>query len=408
MKTTTLRLFNGNFEIPGSAAWYLSDIGEFRGKQDMYTMQSPQRLKVLRESAIIESSVSSNRIEGVTIEPSRVRDILVSPRPLFRDRDEEEIRGYRDALGLIHKNSSSLAISNDTIQRLHAMTRGQIWDAGKYKESNGDIIEKYADGTERVRFKTVTAMETKGAMDTLVTDWNSCIKDQWVPPVIAMAAFNLDFLCIHPFRDGNGRASRLLWLLQSYHLGYEVGRYISFERLIEQNKDRYYETLEKSSQGWHEGEHDPWPYINYVLFIMKSAYKDFVERLGDIKSPRGEKREMVLSAIEKLVSERNIFTSSDLARQCQSVSVDMIRLVLRDQQSIGMIECNGRGLGAAWSKVNKIDKGNELPLNEGSDKGSNSNSASEYGDDTDNGICKKCGAVPCICGSGSGSKPRGP
>ena len=284
--TNTLRRFaGGGLAIPLTTAWYLSDLGEFRGKQELYTRQSPQRLKALREHAMIESAVSSNRIEGVHVEPSRVRDVLVAQRPLLRDRDEEEVRGYRDALELIHRDSSSLPVGDETVCRLHALTRGQIWDAGKYKEKDGDIIERYPDGRERVRFRTVTAQETPSAMAGLMADWQTCLDERWVPPPIALAAFNLDFLCIHPFRDGNGRVSRLLWLLQSYQLGFEVGRYISLERLVEQNKERYYETLEQSSQGWHEGKHDPWPYVNFVLSIMKTAYRDFVERVGEVGAP---------------------------------------------------------------------------------------------------------------------------
>ncbi len=245
MKTTTRRSFaSSNLAVPPATAWYLSDLGEFRGKQELYTRQSPLRLKALREHALIESAVSSNRIEGVSVEPSRVRDVVVSPRPLFRDRDEEEVRGYRDALTWIHQDAQRIPIVNESIQRLHAMTRGQIWDAGLYKEKDGDIIERYPDGRERVRFRTVPAKETPAAMARLVGDWRACLEERWVPPLIALAAFNLDFLCIHPFRDGNGRVSRLIWLLQSYQLGFEVGRYISLERLVEQNKDRYYETLE--------------------------------------------------------------------------------------------------------------------------------------------------------------------
>ncbi len=266
----TLRLFaSGQMPIHPAAAWYLSDLGEFRGKQELYTRQSPQRLKALREHALIESAVSSNRIEGVSVEPSRVRDVLIAPRPLFRDRDEEEVRGYRDALAWIHQDAASIPWSEATIRQLHAMTRGQVWDAGQYKEKDGDIIERYADGSERVRFRTVSAHDTPSAMAQWVGDWQRCLDERWMPPLIALAACNLDFLCIHPFRDGNGRASRLLMLLQSYQLGYEVGRYISLERLIEQNKARYYETLELSSQGWHEGKHDPWPYVNYVLSIQR-------------------------------------------------------------------------------------------------------------------------------------------
>lgn len=154
----TLEQFSkGNLAISPVTAWYLSDLGEFRGKQELYTRQLPQRLKALREHALIESSVSSNRIEGVSVEPSRIKEVLVAPRPLFRDRDEEEVRGYRDALTWIHQDADKLPLTEETIKRLHAMTRGQIWDAGQYKEKDGDIIECYPDGRERVRFRTVTA-----------------------------------------------------------------------------------------------------------------------------------------------------------------------------------------------------------------------------------------------------------
>lgn len=304
-------------------------------------------LKALREHAMIESAVSSNRIEGVSIDPGRVRDILVAPKPLFRDRDEEEVRGYRDALAWIHSESEKIPCNEQTTKRLHAMTRGQIWDAGQYKEKDGDIIERYPDGRERVRFRTVPAAETQSQMAALMLDWQCCQDEGWVPPLIALAAFNLDFLCIHPFRDGNGRVSRLLWLLQSYQLGFEVGRYISLERLVEQNKDRYYETLEKSSQGWHEGKHDPWPYINYVLFILKTAYKEFAERVGETKAPRGAKTDQVLAAIQQLSGE---FSVAQLELCCPGVSRDMVRRVLRERQVSGEVECQGRGPAAKWKR----------------------------------------------------------
>ena len=167
----TLRQFaTGQAAIPPATAWYLSDLGEFRGKQELYTRQSPQRLKALREHAMIESAVSSNRIEGVSIDPGRVRDILVAPKPLFRDRDEEEVRGYRDALAWIHAEANSIQGDEQTIKRLHALTRGQIWDAGQYKEKDGDIIERYPDGSERVRFRTVPAAETSARMADLVLE----------------------------------------------------------------------------------------------------------------------------------------------------------------------------------------------------------------------------------------------
>jgi len=150
--------------------------------------------------------------------------------------------------------------------------RPEAWDSGRYKEKDADIIETFADGRSRIRFQSLSAAQTPGAMRELVTLWQDQLLHRQVPPLVLIAAFNLDFLCIHPFRDGNGRASRLMLLLQCYHLGLEVGRYISLERLIEENKERYYETLEHSSQGWHQGRHDPWAYVNFILFILKSAY----------------------------------------------------------------------------------------------------------------------------------------
>ncbi len=280
------------------------------------------------------------------MDPSRVRDVLVSRRPLLRDRDEEEVRGYRDSLAWIHQDAAAISISDGTIRRLHAMTRGQIWDAGQYKEKDGDIIERYPEGSERVRFRPVSARETPAAVANLVDDWRRCLDERWIPPLIALAAFNLDFLCIHPFRDGNGRVSRLLWLLQSCQLGFEVGRYISFERLVEQNKDRYYETLEQSSQGWHEGRHDPWPYIHYVLFVFKTAYREFVDRVGETAEPRGSKTQLVLEAISRMVGP---FSLATLERACPGVSRDMIRRVLNAQKS-NDVDCIGRGPGALWRK----------------------------------------------------------
>lgn len=146
-------------------------------------------------------------------------------------------------------------------------------------------------------------------MEELEAQWEACLLEKWVPSLVALAAFNLDFLCIHPFRDGNGRVSRLLLLLQCYHLGYEVGRYISLEKLIEENKERYYETLEESSQGWHDGRHNPWPFVNYILFILKEAYLAFEQRLGQVQSPRGAKTELITQAIQKM---RGSFRVADI------------------------------------------------------------------------------------------------
>jgi Fic family protein len=351
----TLRLFFRKFEsVPASTSWYLADLGEARGKQELFTRQSPQRLKALQEHALIESAISSNRIEGVEIDKSRIATIIFG-RPLLRDRDEEEVRGYRQALALIHEQGAELPVSEETILRLHRLTRGEIWDAGKYKEKDGDIIEKFPDGRSRVRFKTIPAGDTPASMKELTEVYDDGIKERKIPPLMLLAAFNLDFLCIHPFRDGNGRVSRLLLLLQCYHLGFEVGRYISLERLIEQNKERYYETLEQSSHGWHEGKHDPWPYINFILFIIKMAYREFEDRLGRLGTPKGEKTALVLRAVDRA---QGAFRIAELQNKCPNVSVDMIRRVLKDLRAKNQVECLGRGQNAQWRKTSKWQLGN--------------------------------------------------
>jgi Fic family protein len=351
----TLQQFARQFEtIPATTSWYLADLGEARGQQALYTRQSPQRLRALREHALIESAVSSNRIEGVEVDRARVATIVFgTPSP--RDRDEEEVQGYRRALTLIHEQGGKLPLTEETILRLHRMTRGEIWDAGRYKDKDGDIVEKFPNGRTQVRFKTVTAVDTPTCMRDLLALYDDAIHDRKVPPLILLAAFNLDFLCVHPFRDGNGRVSRLLMLLQCYHLGFDVGRYISLERLIEENKERYYETLAQSSRGWHQGDHDPWPCINFTLFILKSAYKEFAQRLGRLKSPRGEKTRLVLRAIDNFTGD---FSVADLQGACPNVSVDMIRRVLKNLRAENRVECLGRGQTARWRKTSGWELGN--------------------------------------------------
>mgnify|MGYP006280827463 CR=1 FL=1 len=168
--------------------------------------------------------------------------------------------------------------------------------------------------------------------------------------MVLLAGFNLDFLCVHPFRDGNGRVSRLLMLLQAYHGNLEVGRYISLERLIEENKERYYETLEQSSRRWQEGEHDPWPYIQFILYVFKLAYKEFEDRLGRMESPRGEKRALVEEFIK---NAGDTFSVQDVKNHCPGVSIDMIRRVLKDLRKLSRVECLGMGQAARWRKIER-------------------------------------------------------
>jgi Fic family protein len=343
---TLNRFLTGLDSIPASAAWLLADLGEARGRQELFVRQSPQKLKALREHALIESAISSNRIEGIEVDRARIGTIVFGKPPL-RDRNEEEVGGYRNALKMIHERGSNLDVSVETILDLHRLCRSGVLDAGKFKEKEGDIIEKYPDGRVRVRFKTVPPALTPTFVQELVSLWGRCLDQTTVHPLLVLTAFNLDLLCIHPFRDGNGRVSRLMLLLGCYHLSYDVGHYISLERLIEQNKERYYETLELSSRGWHEGQHDPWPYISYLLFIIKSAYREFEDRLGQTKSPRGAKTQMVEAAIGDFAGS---FSLTQLEDACPGVSRDMIRRILRNLQAAGEVECLGRGPGAAWRK----------------------------------------------------------
>ncbi len=343
----TLRLLAARpATIPTATAWSIADIAEARGKQELFTRQSPQTLKVLREHAIIESAVSSTRIEGVTIDQRRARDVVLGQSTLA-DRNEEEVRGYRDALKRIHEQASDLPITEATIKELHHLVKPGAGDAGAFKAVDTDIIERLPSGRTRIRFRTTPAADAPAAVVELLGLMGDCLQERWLPHLAAVAAFNLDFLCIHPFRDGNGRVSRLLFLLQTYSLGYEVGRYISLERLIETHKDRYYETLEESSHRWHEGRHDPWPFINYMLFIVHAAYRELESRVGGMAAPRGAKTAQIAAAI---AARRTEFTLAELERACPGVSRDMIRKLLRRFQAEGTLECRGRGPGARWRK----------------------------------------------------------
>lgn len=333
--------------LPMSTTWYLSDLAEARGRQELFTRQAPQKLQALREHALVESAVSSNRIEGVEVDKARVGTVVFGQAPL-RDRDEEEVRGYRNALKLIHEREAGLAVCEATIRTLHRLARGDVWDAGLYKEKAVDIIETAAAGRSRVRFQTVSPAETPTAMAETMQLWELGVSERRVHPLVLAAALNLDFLCIHPFRDGNGRVSRLLFLLTSYHFGLEAGRFISLERLIEQNKERYYEVLEQSSQGWHEGKHDPWPAVNFLLFVLREACREFERRVGQLGSPRGEKTAAVLAAVDRRLGS---FRVADLRADCPGVGVDLIRKLLGRLQKEGKVRALGTGRSARWEKT---------------------------------------------------------
>ncbi|TGN10564.1 Fic family protein [Leptospira ilyithenensis] len=346
MKTLE-KLKNELKSIPLATSWYLSALDEFKGKQELYNKQSPQKLKHLKEHALIESSISSNRMEGVNVAQARIETVIFGSA-LLKDRDEEEIRGYQQALRWIHESHDRIDINLQTILKLHKLSRGDIWDAGQLKEKQIDITEILPNGKSRIRFKPPGIKESKIFLIKAIDLWNEQIKEKYIPPLILLIAFNFDFLCIHPFRDGNGRVSRLILLLQLYKLGYDIGSYISIERIIEENKDRYYETLEQSSNKWHEAKNDIWPYVNYILFILKESYKQLDTRLENLPNNRGNKSELIINFIGNSIGP---FSIADIKYNLPGVSVELIRKLLKDLQNENKVRSLGRGRNAKWEKL---------------------------------------------------------
>lgn len=330
--------------VPINVTWMLQSIAEKRGHQELYTQQSPEQLRRLREYAMIESAVASNRIEGVTVDQDRVGTVIFG-NGIMKDRDEEEVRGYRKALDLIHNDAMSMNLSLETICKLHALSRPSVWDSGKFREKPCEIVQTYPDGTSRVRYRAVAPEEIVEKLSGAIEAYENTIGDGRIPALVALAAFNLDFLCIHPFRDGNGRVSRLLMLFMLYRLGYEACRYVSLERLIELSKDRYYETLEQSSQGWHESKHSIWPYVNYLLYTFDELYEDFERRFSQLAVSRGEKSNAVIDVLNNTEGE---FTLREIELKCPSVSRETIKAVLKRYPECFV--CSGRGICARWRR----------------------------------------------------------
>ena len=339
-----------DFSVPMSTNWLLNDLAEAKGKQELYTRQSPQVLKALREMALVQSVESSNRIEGVTVAADRLRPLVLGhARP--KDRSEQEIAGYRSALNLIHTEADNLQITPDLLRRLHQLCQEGSGDAGQFKKLDNEVIELQPDRAPIIRFKCVSAKATPAAVDELCLVLRHAIDQDRIPPLVAIGAFILDFLCIHPFRDGNGRVSRLLTLLALYQHGYEVGRYISLERLVEESKEDYYHVLRQSSQRWHDAKHELLPWLNHFLAIVRRAYGEFEQRSGDVKSKRGAKSALVEAALASFLGD---FTLADLERACPGVSRDLIRRLLWQHQKDGRLECLNRGPGAVWRKKVKF------------------------------------------------------
>jgi Fic family protein len=340
----TFRALLPKFALPMSSAWLLNEIAEYKGRQELFARQAPQLLRALRDQALIQSVESSNRIEGVTVPAARLVPLVLG-RARPRDRSEEDIAGYRKALDLIHTQAEGLPVTPETALRLHRLCQQAAGDAGQWKKRDNEIVELQPGQAPRIRFRCMSAKETPKAMGELCLLYRHFLAQEKAPPLIALAALVLDFLCIHPFRDGNGRVSRLLTLLALYHHGYEVGRYLSLERLVEESREEYYHVLHLSSQGWHQGRHDFVPWLNFFLGILRRAYSEFAARSGEVKSPRGAKAELVLQAIRRQPGE---FKLVDIEGACPGVGREWIRVLLADMKRRGEVTCRGRGPAARW------------------------------------------------------------
>ncbi|MGH7209812.1 MAG: Fic family protein [Nitrospiraceae bacterium] len=328
-------------------------LGEFRGRQTLYNEQSPEVLETLRRVAMVQSAESSNRIEGITVAADRIEP-LVTKKIRPRDRSEQEVAGYRDVLATIHVNHQNLRLSTDLIRSWHRdMYRFTGERGGEWKGKDNAILEVLPDGRQIVRFQPVSSLATPAFMAQLVTLFTRVLDERKTDPLLLIAAFVFDFECIHPFWDGNGRIGRLLTLLLLYQAGYEVGRYISLERIVEESKETYYDALLKSSHGWHEAKHDLRPWWNYFLGMLTAAYKEFEMRVGTITSAKGAKREMVRQAIARMTGR---FTVGDLKRVCPGVSYPTLQRALADLKKERKIRCLGRGPDAQWERI-KTAKG---------------------------------------------------
>ncbi len=331
--------------ISHTLAMTMRRLGEFRGRQVLYSEQSPEVLDTLRRVAMIQSVESSNRIEGITVLPERLSELVVS-KTTPRDRPEQEVAGYREVLDDIHLHHATMQLSTKLILGWHrTMYRYTGEKRGQWKPRDNAITEVRPDGRQVVRFRPASALVTPAFMRRLVDLFDQSLAESRTDPLLLIAGFVLDFECIHPFMDGNGRIGRLLTLLLLYQAGYEVGRYISLERIVEESKETYYEALRRSSEGWHQARHDLRPWWEYFLGMLTAAYNEFEARVGAITSARGAKREMVRRAIDRLPDP---FTIADLRRACAGVSLPTLKRALTEMSKEGKIKRLGAGPGARW------------------------------------------------------------
>ena len=329
----------------------VSGIHEYRGKQELYLTQKPAVLDKLVEVAKVQSTESSNAIEGIFTSNTRLNQLMQS-KTTPRNRDEEEIAGYRFVLDMIHESYEYIPISSNYILQLHQnlyrFTNRSI--GGHFKNSDNHIVARDENGVEHVIFEPLSPLETPIAIDRICEEFNRVSATEEVDTLLLIPIFIHDFLCVHPFNDGNGRMSRLLTTLLLYRAGYVVGRYVSLEKKIADLKDLYYDSLNMSQNGWHEGEDDPTPFIKYVLKTIIAAYKDFEERIEiiDIKEPAIEQ---VRAAVYKKIGK---FTKSEIMEMCPKLGRASVENSLTALVNEEVLERRGRGRGTYYVRKDAL------------------------------------------------------
>lgn len=318
------------------------------GKQELYLKQKPDELERLVEIAKVQSTEASNAIEGIVTTNTRIKQ-LVEEKTAPRNRDEQEIAGYRDVLSLIHDNFDAIPISKNYILQMHKMMYSHMNNpfAGQTKNVQNYISATYPDGHTEILFTPLSPFETPEALDKICEEYNRVIGNLEVEPLIAIPIFIHDFLCIHPFNDGNGRMSRLLTTLLLYRSGFYVGKYISLEAKIAKNKDLYYNTLNDSQHGWHEGTEDAVPFIKYILSTILAAYRDFEDRFNIIE----EKLPAVEIVRKATINKIGRFTKQDIRDLCPSLSLSSVEGSLRKLVAEGELKREGTGKSTCYYRL---------------------------------------------------------
>ena len=327
---------------------YIAAIYKEAGKQELYLKQRPEELEKLVEIAKIQSTEASNAIEGIVTTSTRIKQ-LVEERTTPRNRDEQEIAGYRDVLNIIHESFEAIPLSQNYILQLHKIMCSHMNNpmAGRTKSNQNYITAKYPDGHIETIFTPLAPYETPEALNRICEEYNRVIGNMEVEPLIAIPIFIHDFLCIHPFNDGNGRMSRLLTTLLLYRSGFYVGKYISLEAKIAKNKDLYYSALNQSQDGWHEGCEDALPFIKYFLGIVLSAYRDFEDRFSIIE----EKLPSIDIVRKATLNKIGKFTKQDIRELCPALSISSIESALRKMVASGELKREGSGKSTFYYRL---------------------------------------------------------